>query len=154
MTFLGKEHSDCSLLLILLIAAPPGYPPSHVGLGWDGNSYNHAKMEKRLLLQSCVWPSSGKHPTHTGVLLWSGCTCCSMQRLVLQVCWDVLSEQVSLLMLFMTCCMGLSPVLLGKVGVVVGIALTAGRSREVICWTDTFPSLPQTWRVWILILLQ
>lgn len=103
------------------------------GLGRDGNSYNHAKMEKRLLLQSRVWPNSGKHPTHTSVLLWSGCTCCSTQRLVLQVCWEVLSEQVSLLMLFMTCCMGLSPVLLGKVGVVVRIAVTAGRSREVVC---------------------
>lgn len=58
------------------------------------------------------------------------------------MCWEVLSEQVSLLVLFLTCSVGLSPVLLGKAGV-VGIMLTAGRSREVVGLTPSLP-LPST----------
>lgn len=87
-TFLGKECSDCSLLLTLLTAAPPGCPllltcGTGRALGCDDCSY-HAKVEKRKALAAAlsVCLSSGKGPAHTGSLLWSGGTHSAVEKLI------------------------------------------------------------------------
>ena len=52
----------------------------------------------------------------------------------------MLSQQVSALaVVCLTCCVGLSPVLLEEAGVVAGVALTVGRSREVVGLTPFLP---------------